>query len=54
MKSPFQGFFLFNKSKKTFAKKIRGKKEIFPLTNLLSFINILSCELLLRIGVKRS
>ncbi|ADV95884.1 hypothetical protein BHY07_05125 [Bacillus subtilis subsp. subtilis] len=29
MKSPFQGFFLFNKSKKTLAKKIREKKKFF-------------------------
>ncbi|KJJ42044.1 hypothetical protein UM89_08970 [Bacillus subtilis] len=29
MRSPFQGFFLFKKSKKAFAKKIRGKKKFF-------------------------
>ncbi|OEC79674.1 hypothetical protein BJH90_16590 [Bacillus halotolerans] len=29
MKSPFQGFFLFKKSKKAITKKIRRKKEFF-------------------------
>ncbi|AKL83632.1 hypothetical protein UY9_14556 [Bacillus atrophaeus C89] len=37
---------------KTVTKKKPKKNETFPLTNLLSFINILSCELLLGNEVK--
>ncbi|KIU11809.1 hypothetical protein SC09_Contig19orf00051 [Bacillus subtilis] len=53
MKSPFQGFFYLIKARKRLRKNT-GEKEFFPLTNLLPFINILSCELLLRNEVKRS